>query len=372
MVYVYADLMAVVLIFIASRFQTKSSFISVAKNQIQFEFRKLIFDLLCILSCSVLTLISALRYYVGTDYESYANRVVTDTLFGTNQKEILFTQIVKIAVKFGSVQWIFVITSVIFVAFVYKYIIDQSKNLSLSVFLFVGTTFYSFSLNAVRQAIATAIFLYAMKYIIKGKPIPYFVCILLAIGFHKMAIIYLPLYFIRNLKIRGTKTIVLITLTSFILFSLKSVIRRFLLMGLSSIPMLSQYTSYFGSNFDNVLKYVSLAFLILNVVITIFIIICSREMILDRSMQLYIWVQLFITLFSGISFSIPAAFRVFYVFIPVQIVLIPNLIKAVKDRMSRGLLTSGIVILYSALFWFFIIYANYNGTLPYNYIRNFW
>lgn len=87
---------------------------------------------------------------------------------------------------------------------IYKYAINNRKEtdviLTYAVYLFV---YFGITLNLVRQSIAMAIILYAMKYLRKNNNIKYVVCVLIASGFHSSAIIMLPLCIIY--RFIGTK-----------------------------------------------------------------------------------------------------------------------------------------------------------------------
>lgn len=362
MIYITIDLIAVFLMFLASLFYSNSNKILLLNNDKMYvNLSAIIYRFFIIISCSLLVAVSAFRYEVGTDFDSYANRVVNQIATGISNKEILFQAIVKLSVILGSTQWIFIITSVIIVVFLYKAILDQSKIIFLSVFLIVFTTFYNFSLNAIRQAMATAIFLYAIKYIAKKQFWPFLFWIIVAAGFHKMALIYVPIYFLRKFKIDKTKKILFVLFLAVLLSIFQNFIRNFVI----TLASYTQYANYVGSQFDNLSIYIPLSFLILNILITLFIFFSSRYFIFKPDLQILIWIQLIATVFSGISFSFPAGYRIIYLLIPIQIILIPNLISVYKSRTLRNFLILAVIIVYFAFFYFFIIYANYNETLPY-------
>src|SRR5699024_5204853 len=114
MIYLYASFLAVLLIYIASIFKTQNGLVTINNGKAYVHLKYFVFVFFAAFSFTILTGLSAFRYYVGTDYASYANRVVTDVVVGdSKQKEFLFTEIVKIAINLGSTQWIFIISSFI-------------------------------------------------------------------------------------------------------------------------------------------------------------------------------------------------------------------------------------------------------------------
>lgn len=370
MIYILVATSATVLMYIASLFRASvngNKVILLDHGKTSISLFAIVYRIFVVLSCGGLIILSAFRYNVGTDFDSYANRVVNDVFDGNSNKEILFQVIVKFSEFLGSTQWIFIITSVLFVYFIYKAIIDQSKNIWLSVFLIMFTTFYSFSLNAIRQALATAIFLFAIKYISNKKFYRYLIWILIAAGIHKAALIYLPFYFLFKLKIQRLREIIIVMGVAVFLFGIQQYVRK-LVVYLASF---TQYSNYAGSQFDDSLIYVSLSFLLLNVLVTIFILISSWRFEFDDNLKLLVWIQLIATVFSGISFSIPAAYRIFYLLVPVQIIMVPNLISLYRSKAIRNIIALTAIIIYFSLFYFFIIHANYNGTLPYQFNFSF-
>jgi len=65
--------------------------------------------------------------------------------------------------------YIFSLFHIILMWFIYKYISENSKNISESLFLLLTSVFFTFSLSGIRQAISTMIAFYALKYLEKNK-----------------------------------------------------------------------------------------------------------------------------------------------------------------------------------------------------------
>ena len=121
-----------------------------------------------------LILIGALRAYVGIDYTTYSLYQIPDVLAGsqTVKFEFLDKLVVYLGYYLANQQhyfYIFAIFHIILMWFLYKYIVQQSSNVMLSVFLLLTTVFFTFSLSGIRQSIATAIVFYALKYINQKK-----------------------------------------------------------------------------------------------------------------------------------------------------------------------------------------------------------
>lgn len=122
------------------------------------------------LSFLPLFFVSAFRFNVGKDYNG-TYRIGFNTISsGRDYKnfEIGFKLINKFVLIFTKdYAGLFIITAFLFCFFTYKAIYSQSPSPTFSLFLLVTSGFYFYSMNAIRQCIATSIFLYAIQYIEK-------------------------------------------------------------------------------------------------------------------------------------------------------------------------------------------------------------
>lgn len=65
----------------------------------------------------------------------------------------------------------------------------------MSMFVFM-CMYYNQSLNAIRQWLVIGIYMYGVQYLLKKKPVQYFIVSVMAILFHSSAVITIPIYFI--------------------------------------------------------------------------------------------------------------------------------------------------------------------------------
>lgn len=92
-----------------------------------------------------------------------------------------------------------------------------SRNLWLSIFLFVASTDYTgWMFNGTRQFLAACVTFTALPFIVKKKYVPSILLILLASRFHQSALLMLPMIFIVQGKAWNTKTI-LVAMASLLL-----------------------------------------------------------------------------------------------------------------------------------------------------------
>lgn len=140
---------------------------------------------------------AALRYNFGNDYIKYLDHFQLIRQTGENpfDIEILFTLLNRISPNFYCMV---AFMSLLLVASIWKLVQSCMEPeyiwTSLTVLL-VNPCLFLMNLSAMRQAMALVVFLYALRFLRKRRFIPYCVSILIAILFHKTAIILLPVYF---------------------------------------------------------------------------------------------------------------------------------------------------------------------------------
>ena len=109
---------------------------------------------------------------------------------------------------FPDPQWAFVLTGVLFSCAVSNFIYRFCEDIFLAFAMYITLGLYTFMIQGMRQAIAMAILLFALNSCKKRKLISFLILVLLALAFHKTAIIFLPVYFLYGLKIKPLSLIV--------------------------------------------------------------------------------------------------------------------------------------------------------------------
>ena len=175
------------------------------------------------LSAIPLFLVSALRTWTGTDWVTYYYNQTQDILSGVGGYLEPFYRILMLFSMKILHSYQFSIATIAFavIFFTWKCFIRYSEQIAFSIFVFVTLACYYFSLNAMRQAVAIAIFCYASRFILERKHTKYFVCIFCAIMSHYSALIYIPMYFILNKKI-SRKIFFIVSLSMLLLLPLCS------------------------------------------------------------------------------------------------------------------------------------------------------
>lgn len=148
-----------------------------------------------------IAILVGLRYNVGVDYpvykEIYENDISSDITWSLAHSgvEWLFTTICAILHKVNMPYYgMFVVMTIIPLAFYYSSFDDKRYLLIPATFFLFASGVFFWYMNIMRQGISFFILLFAVKYIIKKSFVKYILCIIIASGFHRSALLFVPMY----------------------------------------------------------------------------------------------------------------------------------------------------------------------------------
>jgi hypothetical protein len=164
---------------------------------------------------------------VGGDYKMYADYF---QLVASNDFSFLFSDANPYRIEYGFGLLNFLVSRVstdtrVFVAAaalitiatrlwaVYR----MSANVWLSAYIFVSFGFLGYAMCTLRQELAICVLFFAIPFLQKRRPVPYFLLILLAGSFHKSVLLLLPVYFFANLPLSRVTLSLYTAATLFIL-----------------------------------------------------------------------------------------------------------------------------------------------------------
>ena len=101
-----------------------------------------------------------------------------------------------LSIYLSAPQWITVANSALIIALLYRWLRRESPNAMLSIWLYLTLGVYQTEMNVARNAIAILLGYTAFHWIKERKLAPYFLQILMAVSFHKSAVVFLPLYWL--------------------------------------------------------------------------------------------------------------------------------------------------------------------------------
>lgn len=205
-----------------------------------------------------LVLVSGLRNSIGdTYYYMHAYTVTTFTFEEVmNQKDIGFGLLQVLLQKISDDPQILIFTTALITNVLIVLVLRQySRQLELSVFVFIASGLFLVSMNGIRQFLAAAIIFAAMSYILNGNWKKFFLIVIIASLFHQSALILLPVYFIVRQKAWTRTTILLLIVAVFIVIGFDE-----FLSFVFSIMGDSQYSNYQtfdegGANFLRIAVY---------------------------------------------------------------------------------------------------------------------
>lgn len=316
------------------------------------------YKVLAVLTAIPLTIVSAIRYDVGTDYiPIFRNGFIYISNGGTMPTwEIGFMGIVRTVLSFSTdYAWLFIISAVLISFFTFRAIFNISVNVPLSILLYVLGEVYFFSFNGVRQALSIAIFFCAIKYIHSRQLLKYALMILLAASMHFSAILLFSFYWIYNIKITPKKAFVIIAVSTALLPLINASFRFVISM--------TRYAWYIGSVFD-VIDW-SIADLIITIPILITGYYYYRYATDNKLYGFFMNLQLISLIVSIYSSQIFLVFRLQPYFTATQLFLVPLIISMENNIKIRWLLTGFFVALFAVYFiWGFLI-IGWHDIFPY-------
>lgn len=104
------------------------------------------------------------------------------------------------SVVFPWAQSIVFIEAFICVYFTFRFIYLNSNDVYLAVLMYLSQGLFIFELTGFRQSIAISLCLFSIEFIMKRKIFCFIGLVALACSFHSTAIVFLPMYFIANLR----------------------------------------------------------------------------------------------------------------------------------------------------------------------------
>ena len=172
--------------------------------------------LYCILAYFEILLIAGFRIPTGGDTQHYVDfyTYVTDISsysdlnsgfeIGYNIYNYLLSRV------FHGPQYIIFFSIAIINYLVFKYILENSKIVWLSIVLYITLGFLFSFMNTTRFAIACAILLCSIKYLENSNFLKFTIVVLIAFSFHFSAIFFILIYFFKYIDLDKKKNIILI------------------------------------------------------------------------------------------------------------------------------------------------------------------
>jgi hypothetical protein len=246
-------------------------------------------------------------------------------VFSVVRVEPLYYALNWVTVAAGAdVDVIYAVMSAIFLIFMYRFILERSVNIPLSLFLLFASDLYVFSLSGIRQAAACGIAFFALRYAQERRPFVYFAWIAVAIGLHFTALLFVLFYFVARRRVSAVGATLLVLVGAVSMLS-PDTVRRFSAIYYGAV--------YFGSKWDY--SNFNLIPALVAAVIVLAALARSREiMARDASMQLYFNIMVANLFLMAISSLLITPIRLYFLLIPAAFVLVPATVASIPR--TRG------------------------------------
>lgn len=275
-------------------------------------------------------LVAACRYNVGIDYTVYTVDYY-NLGNGSNGREyeILGTLIIQIARLFKCPQIIIILYAFLYSFFTFAFIKDNSPSFFLSTLIVFITGNYFTSLNTMRQCSATAIVLFAIKYLfLEKKYMRFLIFFIISTMIHKTSFIFILPYvlylLIRKLMFHHEHIIKCIMIFSLAVAPLMLMVLRDIATYISFV--LQFYNNHFNSKYDSFHWSKTMFMLCIpNFLMSTLSSIKDKKNnnnLIDRNIFLYV-LSYFGALFSLILPIIPNGERICFLYNTAQIVSVP-------------------------------------------------
>lgn len=296
------------------------------------------------------------RYIGSTDTYNYYNMMIRainsekwDLYYNENGVEKgfqLFTFLLSRV--FRNPQWIIVVSSALYVVSICYFIYHNSADAPLSMVLYITIGLMVFEMQGMRQAMAMSICLFAYEAIKRKRLIIYVLLVLLAMQFHRTALVFFIIYPLTKLKY-DYKGISIVCLGA-----LFSVVFSELIVNVANDVFESKYNRTVNAG-----GFVATAIYILILIFTVFF---NRELKHSGNNK-----DLFYTLIVATCcyilryFGAQAAERISFYFMFSQIALLPNSMKRMREVEKAPIRTTIIIL---AIF-LFIYRLSDSDLIPY-------
>lgn len=306
--------------------------------------------------------ISAVRYYVGTDYLTTYYSGFYRILEGSvvDGFEVGYYYLNRLIQLFTTnAFWLFSITSVLIVGITYKAIADISVDVPLSIILFLVTRYYFIGMNGIRQFIGLAIFAYSLKYIFERDITKFGLCVFAACMFHYSCVLFVPVYFAAKLKLSKTRIIILI-LASLTVFSI----------GVPLILRAMAGTKYglLAMKYDTAGIKFTIFTIVLNAALFFIGYVNYKKCNNDLKYCTCLNLQ-FIALLTSFGLrSIPLMERVYWIYSFPVIITFPYLLYCFRGSGIRNIVKWGVILVFSIYMFYDICILEDHEVLPYQWI----
>lgn len=317
-----------------------------------------------------LALISGFRYGVGTDFFEYVHYFHSIEQGNTTIAEPGFVFLANIisSSNFNS-QLLFLVLSTLTMIFLYKglkFYTEEDYHYKPVLYILMLIHVFFPSLNVVRQILAAVIVLYASRYIVNRSFLKFVLWIFVASLFHSSSIIFIALYFIVLKNFRRVSLITILVLSLVLAnFGVINIVLEYISLNLNFLDFTGYIQRYLNSSYNareinfGIVFYINLIVLILYILIKDRLIINKKGLIAFNLFYFYI-----ISYILAIDAYVLSRFNYYFgIYMAISISKFGYLFEYNSRRVVEYIL----LILYSLLFFYIILFQPIHDIVPYDY-----
>lgn len=318
--------------------------------------------LMSILFIQLFLILAVRDYSVGSDTTAYISlferiNIYPFLNFNISRHEFGYILLNKIIGLFTQNKQLFIsIIAFLPLVLIFRFIKRESKIKWLTVVLFITLGFYTNSFNWFRQIIAMALIVNSIEYV-KTNQLKKFIGItILASLFHITALVFIPIYFIKNIKISIKSITIYVFMGVFIFFFSRPIINIVV-----SLLATYEYTVDSGGG---------TTFLLILIMILFFSLFFKKNILsASPEQQVYYHILFFAILFQLFALEFGLMTRVVRYFSIFLIVFIPNIIYYLRDKYITILGLSMVCVL-TLLIYYYSLLNDISSITPYRFFFN--
>jgi hypothetical protein len=249
----------------------------------------------------ILLLLAGFRENTGTDYMNYYRIFYNEDL--QRQVEPGFQSLIKLTNKiyYNSFYLFTVIIASISIFLKYLYF-KNFRYPAIGLLIYVGYFYHNLEYNVIRQGLAISLIYFSIKYIKRKSFLKFLLFILCASLFHISALIFIPAYFIINVKLNIKRIItyticILIVRILFFNIIINSLLNLLSKVGIDSLSTVVWHIQYYFS--DDISKLITIGFIRRIVIITTYILLLNKTNITSITFKIYFCGFILYILFMG-------------------------------------------------------------------------
>ena len=254
------------------------------------------------------------------------------------------------------------VNSLLIIVLLFAAIKNQSPDILLSIWLYITLGVFQTEMNMARNAIGILLCYIGFKYIKERNFIKYLIIVLLATSFHFTSIIFIPLYWLAEIKLSAKNiSIGFIVITAVSMAS--SIFKRYLMF---IVP--TAYRIYFEKETINLSSYILGIFYLILIVFVICCIDSQKRLDSINSNGIGSWAVILNLAFFYIGYNFDFGTRVAALFGPYLIIFIPQIINlGINNKNKKNLITWSVYILCGVQYIMRLTINNIGSTMPYQF-----